>query len=458
MVRIVGVIDNFKGSRSFGGWARASGEDGDQQVTITAFYGEDVVGEAVADQARSDLGRACGFAVETTRSIDVVDVKTNRFRIQARAKDGSVETLNFYGKTLESFEFLSIGRAAGEASDHSLRLVLKGIMESKRPIADVVRKAIERFESEGPSDFIENTESSELSMFGFRVGLKSPDGSSVIGMDGHMFITAGTNRLLDLYRQREDDASVQSAAQRWGNIFRERRTRLEALETKYLQVVIPDKSSVIPEFFPIAIEPPTGLLSALQRKVAMVPDLTKIYLNTLELFINDEHRTDVFRKVDSHLSAYGAQTLMRRALETLGLPVFPFMPLTRRSIVKTDLGSKFTSSPLYEEVALPDFVPQVKGHLRQLEFRLPKTGRNIGMQIVWANTDPILPYTVVVFGNSFFERGDVATSLSWWGARIFKNFHFLWRPDVDYEYIKNVRPDFVICQTNERFMPKLPAM
>ena len=46
--------------------------------------------------------------------------------------------------------------------------------------------------------------------------------------------------------------------------------------------------------------------------------------------------------------------------------------------------------------------------------------------------------------------------LSWWFARIFAEFHFVWDPRMDAEYVAAEKPDWVICQTVERFLPSVP--
>ena len=64
---------------------------------------------------------------------------------------------------------------------------------------------------------------------------------------------------------------------------------------------------------------------------------------------------------------------------------------------------------------------------------------------------------MVVFGNSFFDLGGSARTLSWWCARAFSEFHFTWSPDMDEDYVRNANATWVVCQTVERFMPSVPA-
>ena len=64
---------------------------------------------------------------------------------------------------------------------------------------------------------------------------------------------------------------------------------------------------------------------------------------------------------------------------------------------------------------------------------------------------------VVVFGNAAFERGADPRALSWWFARAVSECHFCWSAEMDEDYIRAHSPDWVICQTTERFLPQLPA-
>ena len=81
---------------------------------------------------------------------------------------------------------------------------------------------------------------------------------------------------------------------------------------------------------------------------------------------------------------------------------------------------------------------------------------HIGTKFVWKNAAAPFDLKVVAFANSFFERGGTARSLSWWCCRAFREFHFIWSPDLDMGYVREVAPDWVICQTIERFLPRTP--
>jgi hypothetical protein len=131
-----------------------------------------------------------------------------------------------------------------------------------------------------------------------------------------------------------------------------------------------------------------------------------------------------------------------------------------RNLKYTDLGSKYQNSPILENIEMPGR-EEVSGYevdLNQVECVLPRDGNNSGTQIRWVNHSATQTLTVLAFANSFFERGGDATTLSWWAARSFKEFHFCWETNIDFSYVEKIKLDIVICQTVERFLPRVAEM
>ena len=50
------------------------------------------------------------------------------------------------------------------------------------------------------------------------------------------------------------------------------------------------------------------------------------------------------------------------------------------------------------------------------------------------------------------DGDDNQSSLSYWLAGWFEEFHFVFSPDLDQDYVDRINPDVVICQTIERFL------
>ena len=46
--------------------------------------------------------------------------------------------------------------------------------------------------------------------------------------------------------------------------------------------------------------------------------------------------------------------------------------------------------------------------------------------------------------------------MSWWFARWFRTYHFVWRADVPPGLVEKLKPDIVLCHTVERFLIEVP--
>jgi hypothetical protein len=143
----------------------------------------------------------------------------------------------------------------------------------------------------------------------------------------------------------------------------------------------------------------------------------------------------------------------------LGLDQLSIDASTEIAYFEGDLGNKFSGAGFLEKMELPadETLNSLGAGLSRLENYAPGDGGHIGRRLVWKN--PGAPYRkrVLAFGNSFFERGEVPTTLSWWVARYFQEFHFIWDSVVNVDYVERMKPDVLICQTNERFLPVVPA-
>lgn len=81
-------------------------------------------------------------------------------------------------------------------------------------------------------------------------------------------------------------------------------------------------------------------------------------------------------------------------------------------------------------------------------------GFHLGSNVVFQNENTLNKKKVVVFGDSFSEyRPQYITGAL---AETFSEVHFVWTTSIDYDYVKREKPDIVITEIVERFMPKVP--
>lgn len=290
--------------------------------------------------------------------------------------------------------------------------------------------------------------SSKLIIEESSIGNVSEDRSAVIGKENWCFIYQGSNDYRGGYLKKDlNEVGVQ-----WGALIERRYRACECLGIKFLQIIVPNKLTIHPESFPENLD---SNITFILRNF-LKSDIAGRSLVPLDLFREECVRNAVFRRNDSHLAVGGNAILAASILAKLDLSHYSFgNVVTSRIRHHGDLGGKFLP-PLDEDVSAPSFSD---GLLDQ--GKIEKIYENIqtsltGTHQVFKNSSAPIKAKLVVFGNSFFERVP-SWGLSPFFSAIFEEYHFIWAPDIDFEYVETVKPDYVIAQTCERFMSKLPS-
>ncbi len=457
---LYGAVDGFEFGDHLSGWVRtraggaASDASPDLALAVDVFLRERQVGTATVDRFRSDLGGHFGFNVRLDETVDKALVVNGAVRVHARGTDGSATDLPFYTglidrlrqdePVLSDAEILELlHRYAGRAKSGLRRRLAEVIPYVAGPSADLP---------------LPLNKGHDLSALTIKPGLRSANDIAIVGGGGYLFVYRGTNDLIDQYVKQPDDPEVQATANAWFEIFRARRERLAEKGVRYLQIIIPEKSSLHPDLYPLAIRHPTSLLAEVERRIGEDAALSEAYVPCLEALRHHRDGPSAFMKLDTHMGVRGTKATFEAMLERMGYPTRIELDLPVRILRASDLGAAFTGMAMHEilELPAPAHFAEAEAKLVQNEDYVPPSGQHIGSRCVWRNEGSVLPIRVVAFANSFFERGTMAMTLSWWAARWFREFHFVWSPDVDADYVDRVRPDWVICQTIERFLPALP--
>lgn len=300
----------------------------------------------------------------------------------------------------------------------------------------------------------------ELSPLFFPLGMRSPDGSAVLGRDGHLFLLAGSNG--EVARLGAEPAERDRLVAGWIGLMEARRARCEALGIRFLQLVVPEKAAVVPELLP---DPdsggPTPFLAALEAAVAARPALAACYVSGLEA-MRAAGGTAMVRRLDTHPSAAGMHVLARAVLQRLGEdPPDLSDRFVRPRMVLGDLGARFLPEPFLEPLPL---VPErawagFGAEPEVLARHVPAHGGHLGRHESCRTENAPSPRTVLVFGNSASDFTDKQQGgLSGWLARWFRGYRFHWAGEVDWALAEqSPRPDILLCQTVERFMGRVPA-
>jgi hypothetical protein len=284
-----------------------------------------------------------------------------------------------------------------------------------------------------------------------RTGEISEDKSAIIGKNGWCFIYEGSNNYKSAYDLNAND----SMANEWSKILSSRQVFFDARKIKFLQIIIPNKASILPDLFPEKL----GYdITVILNKI-MNSKLDINMLSPIEKFRSEEIRELVFRKNDSHLTIVGNVLLMQWILDLLSIDItetiIKFEIETISSSHVGDLGCKFLPN-ISEICIVPDWK---KGLLNQKSVN--KTYEKLvngltGTQQSFFNPNAQIDKRVLIFGNSFFEKVP-SWGLTPFFTSLFKHVKFVWDADINVGLVDTFLPDIVIAQTCERFLGR-PAL
>lgn len=410
-----------------------------------AFFLDDEVKRRVEIESNSSLGDrytrvrrgdcdpdvSIGFEIDVTTG-DLAKLLAAEFRVDATYQDAK--------KRLEVW---------GPCHDRIRRIVLDELLLSGAETAfleyaaSAVLRAADVQPATGGFDWVSESSVS--------VGGLSLAGDVIVGSDGSLFLYKGSNAVHQQY-SRSDGCDV--LASQWEALIRERVSSCRGISADFVQLIIPEKQSVVHGGFPGSPDRNTPLFDSIQARVASVTGILDVNSEFARL---QKDGRPPFRKVDSHLSIHGLTAILSMICRQVGyVPAFDpdEVEVTRMG---GDLGIKFFRGGSFsEDVASPRAGYLVGTCSPTLVTAKDVTG-HIGLERVRENAQAPIKRSVTVFGNSFFERGIGPLSLSYWVARLFSRVHFIWTPSFDASVVRQDMSDLVICQTVERFLVHVPS-
>ncbi|WP_238258693.1 hypothetical protein, partial [Methylobacterium gnaphalii] len=291
------------------------------------------------------------------------------------------------------------------------------------------------------------------------VGTWSGDRTAILGQDGHIFLAGGSNRLLEEHQREEGDPRPRAFADQWLNLMRRRCSRVEASGARYVQLIIPDKLTVLPEHFPRSIRTPGTMLRLIEAGLQGDTRIEENYVSVRHALGAAPNRAATVLKTDSHLSAYGCWITFRAVLEHLSLPIGQPPEFNTIRMGSGDLAMRFFGIPIVDtrlHADLPVLDAEFRSHGARIFHEHP-SGRHVGSAESWFNPRAPIAATVLVIGNSYcgLENGQQG-QLSWWFARWFRTYHFVWQSHLPLSLVEKLKPDIVVCQTVERFLIESP--
>lgn len=266
---------------------------------------------------------------------------------------------------------------------------------------------------------------------------------AVRGLEEFLFLIGGSHTPL-LYASGEKTIPPDAIRLFWRNQTR-RRGFLQRRNIPYVHLIAPDKHNVCSEVFPYDIICRPG-----SHVLACSPDPN---LNATVIYPLDQLAAD-FRKhcyrVDTHFTPFGTAMLCQSVVKALQhhqalirLQQLADLPIRSQAGWSGDLGWRF-DPPHSEEkqnVPLGPHIERISNHL---------AGGNNGMMDLYTNhtVDPAPPLgRVMLFGDSYGR--DMASVL----ATVAREVLFLRTPYLHLDLVDTARPDIVITQGAERYLP-----
>lgn len=287
-----------------------------------------------------------------------------------------------------------------------------------------------------------------------QVGLLSYDQSASVGKKGFLFLEGGSNSVRELYKPTSGD---EVKAEKWIDLIKKRHEKAESLGCQFYQMIVPEKQSILTEESPEKLLTITPIL----EKINYTLSDTSYFIDVFSLF-RDMYSQSIFpyRKVDTHLSFEGAKRLFAFVYEKIyGSELKLSSPILENETISGDLAHRFGWGTLLETADTPSKdwdVCCIKPQLIQQSNPEKKNGV-IGIFRQWECPESLSDKSILIFGNSMFERGESPFNLCWWFSRFFRKTTFSWSPTVDWGVVEQERPDFLIAQTVERFLTIVPS-
>lgn len=287
-----------------------------------------------------------------------------------------------------------------------------------------------------------------------RVGSVSSDRVAIFGRLGYSFLFGGSTGYFALYGERQFD----HMAERWADLL-ERRRQIFGRQQPLVSLFIPNKTTCLADLYPIAL-PDTELRCFVALRTLLSGERTALFADSLRALASPSERcrTSPWRMTDTHWTSPGAfntanEVLSAFGLETLEADLVDVDPYVQAG----DLSYRWPETPMLER-----FHARYRTDLPEpvVDFDLLPPGIVptvvTGRRIVWSNPEARFKQHLLLVANSFCGPGTDQDQLSWWFSRIFTRVTFVHSGSIPCDALSLIRPDLILFQQVERFLPVLP--
>lgn len=285
----------------------------------------------------------------------------------------------------------------------------------------------------------------------------------LIGRNGWLYLKNGSNELIKYYTQKNKFNGHLINA--WHNLLKDRYARFERKSTRYIHIFIPNKLTIYPEYvsYPLNFfycHPINAFWEG--AKLKKHNEYLKYVINPIPYLYKNKTNHLLYRKTDTHWTFWGCYCAYKLICNKIEIPFVDELPNRKYTEIELamDLGSKLNPA-VTEKIK---FYQLQKNASRIYANDLVRYKENnglendatlhVGSHVIYRNHKVSNSLVVVLFGDSFSGyRTHLLTGML---IETFFEVHFIWSTSIDINYINNVKPDIVITEIVERFMPIVP--
>lgn len=290
--------------------------------------------------------------------------------------------------------------------------------------------------------------SNDLSAIMFPVGVTSGDDAVQLGRGGFAFLVGGTAQLHEQYCKPKTPrmkAILDERLDRHMGAYQVRAEELASLGSRYRQMIVPEKSTLLPHLASMA-RPITPLLEELKKHLSS----EKWYLSATKALAAMSEPELGWLRYSSRPAPAGVQRLTQALVESLGLESSSAqLSLDDVDFVQGDLSANLFGTRLWEPIASPSR----ESNVLSTDGAGPDenlSSERTGSIVVLKNNRAPHDLTAVIFSDFERDHTNDSQELSWWMAHEFREVHVVSAKQLDMGYVRKVGPDVVVCQTRER--------
>lgn len=284
-----------------------------------------------------------------------------------------------------------------------------------------------------------------------------------VGLDGWLFLTGGTNSVVDLYSNEAEFPD--ETANKWADELIRRKTLADELGAQFLHVIAPEKLVVYREFATLPLPSPLHYPAERVGKKLHEKGYSDILLYPLEILRQASLKEQVYFKSDTHWTYAGILYVYEELCKKLFIKPKDFIKnretLTYNALM--DLGGKLVP-PIYEEILHVPFLPGIERiYANKVAALWDEAAANStpvlihgSLHVIYRNNRPdSVDKKVVMFGDSFFDFRESTFSSTI--IEQFREVHTIWSNSMDTDYVREIRPDILLTENAERFMRWAPS-